>query len=88
MKKVILSCLKMNLKISHQFKSSDIFIVAPPLVKVGGGWIFELNQIWGEPNFFKINGEGGGGERGKEEFLKFSLGVGGGGGGGLLEMKL
>ena len=79
MKKVILSCLKMNLKISHQLKSSDVFIVAPPLVKGGGGAGFlNSTKSEGNQNFSKLMGRG---ERGKEEFLKFSFGVGGGVGG-------
>ena len=85
MKKVILSCLKMNLKISHQLKSSDVFIVAPPLVKGEGAGFLNSTKSEGNQNFSKSMGRG---KRGKEEFLKFSLGVGGGGGEGLLEMKL
>ena len=52
----------------------------PSSLSRGGNWIFELNKIRGKLNFFKIKGERKRG--GKEEFLKFSVGVK------LLEMKL
>ena len=82
MKKVILSCLKMNLKISHQLKSSDIFIVAPHLVKGGAGFLNSTRSEWNQ-NFSKSIGRGGGGE-GKRGIFEIFFG----GWGGLLEMKL
>ena len=59
----------------------SLFIAAPPsFVKGRGGWIFELNEIWGELKFFKING----GKKKRGETGIFEIFIGGK----LLEIKL